>query len=75
MEIRFFKESETYLLQSAIHSIWSENHILSRDENLLRYMFFDIPTKNTLVDSDCYTFLGAWIDGKIIGLLGILPFH
>lgn len=59
----------------AIHSVWANNHILSRDEKLLNYMFYDNPAKQYWVNSEEYSFLGAWYDNKIVGLLGVMPFE
>lgn len=75
MEIRYFKRSETECLQQAIHSIWSPNHIFSRDEHLLNYMFYENPAKHHWCEADEYSFLGAWLEGQIVGLLGVMPFE
>ncbi|MGO4694450.1 GNAT family N-acetyltransferase [Paenibacillus sp. 2TAB26] len=75
MEIRYFKRTETEQLQNAIHTIWSPNHILSRNEQLLNYMFYENPGKHHWVETEYYSFLGAWKDNKIIGLLGVMPFE
>jgi len=74
MEIRFFQLSETTQLQKAINEIWAENHIFTRDENLLKYMFYNNPARALAVTNGHYSFLGAWINNKPVGLLGIMPF-
>ncbi len=74
MEIRFFSESETNELQQGINEIWAKNHIFVREEKLLKYMFLDNPSRSSFVDNNHYSFLGAWKDGQLIGLLGVMPF-
>ncbi|WP_286925720.1 MULTISPECIES: GNAT family N-acetyltransferase [Lysinibacillus] len=74
MEIRFFKKTEKSLLMQSIHSIWANNHILSRDENLLNHMFYETPGHKLITDREHFSFLGAWDDNKVIGLLGVMPF-
>ncbi|PLT35491.1 hypothetical protein [Bacillus sp. V5-8f] len=75
MEIRFFKVSETNELQQGINDIWGKNHILVREEKLLKYMFFENPSKNKFIDDNHYSFLGAWKNGRLIAILGIMPFN
>ncbi|WP_027087211.1 GNAT family N-acetyltransferase [Cohnella panacarvi] len=75
MEIRYFRRSETELLQNAIHSVWAPNHVLGRNEQLLNYMFYENPAKHHWVDAEYYSFLGAWEDNKVVGLLGVMPFE
>lgn len=75
MEIRLFKIDEITLLMESIHRIWAKNHILSVDEQLVRFMFYDNPNRKLLTDDDHLTFVGAWIDGKVVGLLGAMPFE
>lgn len=74
MEIRFFKSSETIQLQQGIHKLWGNNHVFTKNKNLLNYMFFDNPNKQLITEQQNYSFLGAWQEGVLIGLLGILPF-
>lgn len=74
MEIRFFSKNETSELQQGINEIWAENHIFVREEKLLKYMFLDNPSRSTVSGKNDYSFLGAWKDGKLIGLLGVMPF-
>lgn len=74
MEIRLFRINETELLMKSIDELWAKNHILTRDLNLLKYMFYDNPNRDLITDKDHLTFLGAWIDGQVIGLLGVMPF-
>lgn len=74
MEIRLFRINEIELLMKSIDQLWAKNHILSRDVNLLKYMFYDNPNRDLITDKEHLTFLGAWIDGQVIGLLGVMPF-
>lgn len=74
MDIRFFGVSETDRLQQGISNIWSNNHVFVREEKLLKYMFYENPSRHLLADHDYYSFLGAWKDNNLIGLLGVLPF-
>lgn len=74
MEIRFFKKTEKTLLKTAINTLWAANHILSRDEKLLDFMFSNYPNSNLITDEDELNFLGAWENGEVIGLLGVMPF-
>lgn len=74
MEIRFFRLDETEQLQKGINDIWGSNHVFSRNENLLRFMFHENPSRVLLVDHNHYSFLGAWENNVLIGFLGVLPF-
>lgn len=74
MEIRFFRINETDQLQQGINSIWAEGHIFAREKSLLKYMFYENPTRYVLADDAHYSFLGAWKDNQLIGMLGVLPF-
>ena len=74
MEIRFFRTNETKELQQGIHDIWGKNHVFVREEKLLKYMFLNNPSRNTFVNENYYSFLGAWKDDTLIGLLGVMPF-
>jgi GNAT superfamily N-acetyltransferase len=75
MEIRYFRRSETEQLKNAIHTVWSPNHILSRNDQLINYMFHENPAKNHWIESEHYSFLGVWVDSKIVGMLGVMPFE
>ncbi|MDM5231841.1 GNAT family N-acetyltransferase [Lysinibacillus pakistanensis] len=75
MEIRLFKIDEIALLMESIHRIWAKNHILARDEQLVRFMFYDNPNRQLITDDNHLTFVGAWIDGEVVGLLGAMPFE
>ncbi|SEU10008.1 GNAT family N-acetyltransferase [Paenibacillus sp. NFR01] len=75
MEIRLFKRSETSELMSALNDLWAKNHILSRDENLLNHMFYDHSVSQTVFGRDHYGFLGAWHEGEIIGIFGLMAFE
>ncbi|MFJ7825264.1 hypothetical protein [Psychrobacillus sp. NPDC096623] len=75
MDIRFFRLDEIEVLKSAIDVLWSKNHILSRDEELLKYMFHSNPNTNLIVKDGHFSFLGAWEGKEVIGLLGIMPFQ
>ncbi len=74
MEVRFFNVSETNQLKQGIHEVWAKNHIFVREEKLLNYMFLENPAKDLLVNDQHYSFLGAWKDHSLIGLLGVMPF-
>lgn len=74
MEIRYFNINETKELQKGINDIWSANHIFVKEKKLLHYMFSDNPSRNLLVDDNHYSFIGAWENEKLIGLLGVMPF-
>lgn len=74
MEIRFFKLYEKDILLKAIHNLWSKNHILSRDEKLLEYMFYNTPGHHLITNQEHFSFLGAWVNEKLVGLLGVMPF-
>ncbi|MED1745811.1 hypothetical protein [Brevibacillus borstelensis] len=74
MEVRLFRRDETDLLQSSIDQLWARNHILSRDKQLLNYMFYNNPVSQEILGEDHYGFLGTWLDGKPMGLLGLMAF-
>ncbi|QQZ10278.1 hypothetical protein [Heyndrickxia vini] len=74
MDIRFFKLNETKQLQKGINDIWANNHIFFKEERLLKYMFHDNPSRHLITKDGCFSFLGAWENNNLIGLLGILPF-
>lgn len=74
MEIRFFKKVEKSILKKAIDTLWATNHILSRDEKLLDFMFSNYPNSALIAEEDELNFLGAWENGEVIGLLGVMPF-
>lgn len=74
MEIRFFFKSEKELLRNAINDIWAENHILSRNEELLDYMFMYHLEDTIFASKEEINFLGAWIEDNLVGFIGVLPF-
>ncbi|WP_126428711.1 GNAT family N-acetyltransferase [Brevibacillus marinus] len=74
MEVRLFRRDETKLLQQSIDDLWAKNHVLSRDERLLQHMFYDNPVSQRVFGDTHYGFLGAWQDGKPIGLFGLMAF-
>jgi len=75
MDIRYFNRSETNKLQIAIHDIWTNNHIFCRSKKMLDYMFYENPSKNNWVDSENYSFLGVWVENRVVGILGVMPFE
>lgn len=75
MQIRLFRKEETAVLQSAIDRLWAKNHILSRDEQLLKYMFLHNPVNQSVIGSDDYGFVGAWHNDDVIGLFGLMYFN
>lgn len=75
MEVRLFRRSETSKLMESIDKLWAENHVLSRDEALLNHMFYGNPITQAVFGDENYGFLGVWIDGEIIGLLGLMVFE
>ncbi|MCM3590188.1 GNAT family N-acetyltransferase [Brevibacillus borstelensis] len=74
MEVRLFRRDETDLLQLSIDQLWAKNHVLSRDKQLLNYMFYDNPVSREIFGEDHYGFLGVWLDGRPIGLMGLMAF-
>ncbi|WP_141506462.1 GNAT family N-acetyltransferase [Paenibacillus luteus] len=72
MQISFFKESNIDELKLAINDIWAKNHILSKEDRLIEHMFKKSPAHNKICGKNEVSFLGAWDNGKIIGLLGVL---
>ncbi len=75
MEIRLFKKDENSELKHAIHNVWSEGHILCKDDALLNYMFYENPLNKMVFGEDHYGFLGAWYKGEVIGLLGLIALN
>ena len=74
MKVRFFLKDETNLLQRMIHSLWAENHMLSRNEKLLHHMFYDNPLREGLCGPSNLSFAGLWDTDTIVGLFGIIPY-
>ncbi|MEJ8544090.1 hypothetical protein [Brevibacillus borstelensis] len=74
MEVRLFRRDETDLLQLSIDTLWAKNHVLSRDKQLLNYMFYDNPVSQEIFGEENYGFLGTWLDGRPIGLMGLMAF-
>lgn len=72
LEVRLFRLDEIDQLQSAIHNLWAKNHILSRDLPLLKHMFYENPKHDEVFGNQNLSFLGAWYQGEIIGLLGLI---
>lgn len=75
MEIRLFRQTETQVLMQALDRLWAKNHILSRDETLLQYMFSKHVVSKTVFGNENYGFLGAWLNGEVVGLFGLMAFE
>lgn len=73
MEIRYFKVDEIDILQKGINDLWAKGHVFTKDEKLLKYMFYENPYNYLLIDNEHLSFLGAWKDDRMIGLLGVMP--
>lgn len=75
METRWFRKSEQSLLKEAIDSIWAKGHVFTRNDTLLNHMFFENPFRNLVVKGDDFSFLGLWDEGRIVGILGVIPYE
>ncbi|MGF9699342.1 hypothetical protein [Paenibacillus sp. MABNR03] len=75
MEIRLFRRDESDLYMQAIHEIWKEGHILSRDKALADFMFYNTPQHEKYIGKENYGAIGVWEDGKIVGLGGLMLFE
>ena len=72
VEIRRCADGEVAQLQHFIASNWNRDHILARDEALLRWQFDGRRLAGG--SSDGPSVLLAWEHGSIVGMLGIIPF-
>lgn len=75
MEIRLFKKDETAMYMKAIDQLWKKGHILSRDQTLLDFMFYNNPMHEKYIGKENYGAIGVWEDGKIIGIGGLMLYE
>ena len=54
------------------HKQWRENHIFYRDPSVLLWQFYDNPYRKLF--SEDLTLLGAFINNKLVGVHGYMPF-
>ncbi len=73
LEIRLCPLAEAPALMSFIDRHWRSGHILSRDEALLRWQF--APARLAGAAADELSVLLACRGGKIVGMLGLIPFE
>ena len=73
MEIRFFKKSEKQLLSDSIDRLWKHDHIYVRNPAVMEHLTLNTPWKNEVAGEEEYSFIGMWLDGEVVGLLGLMP--
>ncbi|MBR1671877.1 MAG: hypothetical protein IJ702_03025 [Fretibacterium sp.] len=73
MEVRFFRITERELLLDSIKKLWSENHIYVRNPAVLEHLVLNTPYRAAFAGEENYSFLGAWDQGEVVGLQGIIP--
>lgn len=63
------------MYMKAIDQIWKKGHILSRDQTLLDFMFYNNPMHEKYIGKENYGAIGVWEDGKIIGIGGLMLYE
>lgn len=74
VNINIALKSEMQEVQRVISDIWSNGHILSKDERLFSHMFIDSPKTSSVYESSQISFLLAKDNKEIVGMLGAVPY-
>ena len=72
LRVDFCRDADVGLLMRFIGTHWRAGHVLSRDEALLRWQF--TPERLHGPPRPGPTVLLAWLDGEIVGMLGLTGF-
>jgi len=71
--VEFCRDADVPALMRFIGSQWHPDHVLSRDETLLRWQF--APERLQGQRAPGPTVMLAWLEGEIIGMLGLTGFE